>query len=228
MTDRFGPGPIDRSEAASDASPVAASPGRHFGAQSYARPLAGLATVAVVAVIFAVAVGLFQGSFTETVPVTVISQRAGLVMNPDAKVKMRGVQVGKVAVDRIAAQRPSGDSLGDGPVAVALHSRQRAGRHRVIDGVRREVHPAGRTCPALGAAATRWPDAAGPARHGRNQHGVPAIGVGSVPHRPAEAQRVTGCAGTSVQWAGRKAWPIPERLGFVPGQAGAEPSRIPS
>jgi len=28
--------------------------------------------------------------------VTVISQRAGLVMNPDAKVKMRGVQVGKV------------------------------------------------------------------------------------------------------------------------------------
>ena len=30
-------------------------------------------------------------------PVTVISQRAGLVMNPDAKVQIRGVQVGKVA-----------------------------------------------------------------------------------------------------------------------------------
>ena len=41
--------------------------------------------------------GLFRGSFTETVPVTVISDRAGLVMNPDAKVKMRGVQVGKVS-----------------------------------------------------------------------------------------------------------------------------------
>ena len=37
-----------------------------------------------------------SGSFSETVPVTVISDRAGLVMNPDAKVKMRGVQVGKV------------------------------------------------------------------------------------------------------------------------------------
>jgi phospholipid/cholesterol/gamma-HCH transport system substrate-binding protein len=31
------------------------------------------------------------------VPVTIISDRAGLVMNPDARVKMRGVQVGKVA-----------------------------------------------------------------------------------------------------------------------------------
>ena len=47
--------------------------------------------------IVALADRLFRGSFTETVPVTVISDRAGLVMNPDAKVKMRGVQVGKVA-----------------------------------------------------------------------------------------------------------------------------------
>jgi virulence factor Mce-like protein len=31
------------------------------------------------------------------VPVTVVSPRAGLVMNPEAKVKMRGVEVGKVA-----------------------------------------------------------------------------------------------------------------------------------
>jgi len=56
----------------------------------------GLATVAFIAAIVAVAVGLFQGSFTESVPVTVLSPRAGLVMNKDAKVKMRGVQVGKV------------------------------------------------------------------------------------------------------------------------------------
>jgi virulence factor Mce-like protein len=64
--------------------------------RNYLPPLLGLATVVIIGVIFAVAVGLFQGSFTETVPVTVISQRAGLVMNPDAKVKLRGVQVGKV------------------------------------------------------------------------------------------------------------------------------------
>ncbi len=61
------------------------------------RALTGLATVAVIAAIVAVAVGLFRGSFTETVPVTVTSSRAGLVMNPDAKVEMRGVTVGRVA-----------------------------------------------------------------------------------------------------------------------------------
>ena len=96
MTRNFGPRPVHRSETTSAASPVAASPGRHFGALSYARPLAGLGTVLVVAAIFALAVSLFRGDLTNTVPVTVISQRAGLVMNADAKVKMRGVQVGKV------------------------------------------------------------------------------------------------------------------------------------
>jgi virulence factor Mce-like protein len=60
------------------------------------RALTGLVTVAIIAAIVAVAVGLFRGSFTESVPVTVLSPRAGLVMNADAKVKMRGVQVGKV------------------------------------------------------------------------------------------------------------------------------------
>ncbi|MDT5133537.1 MAG: phospholipid/cholesterol/gamma-HCH transport system substrate-binding protein, partial [Mycobacterium sp.] len=64
---------------------------------AYLRPLAGLTTIVVIAGIFAVAVTLFRGGFTPTVPVTVLSPRAGLVMNPDAKVRMRGVQVGKVA-----------------------------------------------------------------------------------------------------------------------------------
>jgi phospholipid/cholesterol/gamma-HCH transport system substrate-binding protein len=61
------------------------------------RPLAGLATVVAVLAIVALAISLFRGSWSETVPVTVISDRAGLVMNNDAKVKMRGVQVGKVS-----------------------------------------------------------------------------------------------------------------------------------
>lgn len=62
----------------------------------YLRPLVGLATLGAIAAIVALPVGVFQGRFTTTVPVTVVSQRAGLVMYPDAKVKMRGVQVGKV------------------------------------------------------------------------------------------------------------------------------------
>ncbi len=73
--------------------------------------LLGLITVVVIVGIFALAIGMFRGSFTPTVPVTVIAKRAGLVMNPDAKVKMRGVQVGKVS---------SIDSLPNGDAAIHL------------------------------------------------------------------------------------------------------------
>ena len=72
---------------------------------SAVRPLTGLAMIVAVGLILALAIGLFQGSFTKTEPVTVISDRAGLVMNNDAKVKMRGVEVGKV--DSIES-RPDG------------------------------------------------------------------------------------------------------------------------
>ena len=61
------------------------------------RALAGLGTVVAIGLIVALAVVLFRGDLHKTVPVTVISDRAGLVMNPEAKVKMRGVQVGKVS-----------------------------------------------------------------------------------------------------------------------------------
>jgi phospholipid/cholesterol/gamma-HCH transport system substrate-binding protein len=70
-------------------------------------PLAGLLTIAAIIAIFAVAANLFRGGYTDTVPVTVISQRAGLVMNPDAKVQIRGVQVGKVAS---IEELPNGDA----------------------------------------------------------------------------------------------------------------------
>jgi phospholipid/cholesterol/gamma-HCH transport system substrate-binding protein len=67
----------------------------------------GLATLMVIVAVFAVSANLFRGGFTESVPVTVISQRAGLVMNPDAKVQIRGVQVGKVAS---IEQLPNGEA----------------------------------------------------------------------------------------------------------------------
>jgi phospholipid/cholesterol/gamma-HCH transport system substrate-binding protein len=72
------------------------------------RALTGLATVAVIATIVAVAVGLFEGSFSDSTPVSVVSPRAGLVMNVDAKVKMHGVQVGKVAS---IESRPNGQAV---------------------------------------------------------------------------------------------------------------------
>jgi phospholipid/cholesterol/gamma-HCH transport system substrate-binding protein len=61
------------------------------------RPLVGLAAVVLIVVIFAVAANLFRGDFTDSVPVTVLADRAGLVMNPDAEVQVRGVQVGTVS-----------------------------------------------------------------------------------------------------------------------------------
>ena len=56
----------------------------------YRRPLAGLTTVVAFLAVVALALTQFRGGFTETVPVTVISDRAGLMMNPGAKVKLHG------------------------------------------------------------------------------------------------------------------------------------------
>jgi phospholipid/cholesterol/gamma-HCH transport system substrate-binding protein len=76
--------------------------------KSAVRPLAGLATVVVLVAIVVFAVGMFNGDFGQTVPVTVVSDRAGLVMNPEAKVRMRGVQVGQVtSID----PRPDGGAI---------------------------------------------------------------------------------------------------------------------
>lgn len=111
MTQDLGPGPIDRSETDSSAAPVTAWPGKDSGAGTYARPIAGLMTVLAIAAIVMVAMGMFQGEFATASPVTVLSPRAGLVMNPDAKVKIGGVQVGKVA---------SIESLPDGQAALHL------------------------------------------------------------------------------------------------------------
>ncbi|MGW5377876.1 MCE family protein [Nocardia sp. NPDC003999] len=61
------------------------------------RPAAGLASIAVGIAVIGLSVTMFNGGFADTVPVTVLSPRAGLVMYPDADVKMRGVTVGKVS-----------------------------------------------------------------------------------------------------------------------------------
>lgn len=71
----------------------------------------GLGTVVVLAAVVAICIALFRGDFAESVPVTVISSRAGLVMNPDAKVKFHGVQIGHVE---------SIEALPDGQAALHL------------------------------------------------------------------------------------------------------------
>jgi virulence factor Mce-like protein len=75
------------------------------------RILAGLVSVLVVAAVVAGAVVLFRGGVTNTASVTVIAPRVGLVMNPEAKVKLHGAEVGRVE---------SIDPLPDGQAAIKL------------------------------------------------------------------------------------------------------------
>lgn len=61
-----------------------------------ARPLVGAAAILVVLTVVGVALSMFRGDFGDTVKVTVLAPRAGLVMYPDADVKLLGVSVGSV------------------------------------------------------------------------------------------------------------------------------------
>ena len=56
-----------------------------------------LILVVIFAVLIWLSYALFAGTLRSTVPVTLTSDRSGLVMETNAKVKMRGVQVGRVA-----------------------------------------------------------------------------------------------------------------------------------
>ena len=62
---------------------------------SWKKKLAAFVLVGGLAVIVFVALTMFAAGFTSTTPVTVTAQRSGLVMEPDAKVKLRGVEVGR-------------------------------------------------------------------------------------------------------------------------------------
>jgi phospholipid/cholesterol/gamma-HCH transport system substrate-binding protein len=63
----------------------------------------------VIAALSAVTILLFNGTLRRTVPLTLVSDRAGLVMEDGAKVKLRGVQVGEVA--SIGAESAAGNDL---------------------------------------------------------------------------------------------------------------------
>ncbi len=52
--------------------------------------VAGAVLILLVAAVVAVAVAMYAGSFRSTETVTVETSRTGLVLDPDAKVRMRG------------------------------------------------------------------------------------------------------------------------------------------
>ncbi|HET7740531.1 MAG TPA: MlaD family protein, partial [Mycobacterium sp.] len=55
-----------------------------------------LVLVIVLAALVMLTAGFYSGSFTRHVPVTLTSNRAGLIMETGGKVMMNGVQVGQV------------------------------------------------------------------------------------------------------------------------------------
>lgn len=61
------------------------------------RCLVGLATGIAILAVVVLAAAQFQGRFTPSASVTLLADRAGLVMNPGAKVQMQGVPVGRVS-----------------------------------------------------------------------------------------------------------------------------------
>ncbi|GAA4490026.1 MCE family protein [Rhodococcus olei] len=72
---------------------------------TWKKKLAALILVGTLVAVVVVALTMFAGGFKDTEPVTVTAERSGLVMDPQAKVKMRGVEVGRVAsVDEVDGQ----------------------------------------------------------------------------------------------------------------------------
>lgn len=100
-----------------------------------------IAAVVLAAVIVAFSVFTYlsySAAFTPTETVTVTSKRAGLVMDRDAKVKYRGIQIGKVEDISYTGE--------DAKLTLAINKGElryvaveRAGADRQHDGVRREV-----------------------------------------------------------------------------------------
>ncbi|MEU0545393.1 MCE family protein [Nocardia sp. NPDC005978] len=65
--------------------------------QGWVIKLAGVGLVLGLVGLVVLSLVSFAGGFTNTAEVTVASPRSGLVLDPDAKVKIRGVEIGKVA-----------------------------------------------------------------------------------------------------------------------------------
>ncbi len=111
--------------------------------------------------------------FTDSVPVTVMSPRAGLVMNPDAKVQdaRRPGRHGRVASRSCPTARPRSTSRWIRPscnvIPANVHRRHRVRRRCSAPSSSSSSIPPD---PSPELAATR-PGRSTPTRHGRDQHG---------------------------------------------------------
>ena len=156
--------------------------------------------VAIIGII-ALTSALFTGSFKSYVPVTVISDRAGLVMDRGGKVKMRGVQVGRVA------------QISDGKNEVSLKLEIYPDQIKYIPAnVPAGSGPLRSSAPSTSTSSIRaaQPEAAGGRsgdqgrkRRHRGQHGVRQPRRRAEPDRPGQAQGRAVRAGRGPARPGR-------------------------
>ena len=136
---------------------------------------------------------LFSGTLQDVVPLTLVSDRAGLVMENGAKVKLRGVQIGEVETIGAEVQSPATDlsklklKIDPGPfqylpsnVEAEIKSSTAFGAKYVDLIVPADGASAEPLKPGVGAAL--------PQRDRRGQHRVPESAVGGAVDRPGEAE----------------------------------------
>ena len=146
------------------------------------------------------------GPFRSYVPVTLTSDRAGLVMETGAKVKLRGVQVGRVGTSRAAASRSSFEA-GDRPRSGQIHPGQR-GRPR-SGPPPRSARSSSTWCIRRTPARNGWPPARCCGPRTSPPRSTPSSRTSSTAQqdRPGQAQRGADRGGR------RRARPRTERIG---------------
>ena len=138
--------------------------------------------------IIALTSALFSGAFKSYVPVTVVSDRAGLVMDTGSKVKMRGVQVGRVSQITGGKNQVSLklDIYPDQIKYIPANVRARIRATTLFSTKYVDlIYPSD---PSREAAGRRDGDQVGQRGH-RGQHDLPEPGRCAESNRPGEAQR---------------------------------------
>ena len=162
----------------------------------------GWATLILVLVLAAaiwLTYALFTGTFRKSVPVTLTSDRAGLVMETNAKVKLRGVQVGRVAAIT-GGREPGHLEIGDRPGPDQEHSSERRSADPGHHGLRCQVRRSGLSRRSQLAAAGGRSGAEVAQRQHRGQHGVRERCPCAGHDRPGQAQQ------HPVRTRGRRPW----------------------
>ena len=106
---------------------------------------AGIVFLALIIGVVTVIYLQFRGDLSPRVALTLISDRAGLVMDAGSKVTYNGVIIGRVGNVASARARRKDDGEGDArrrPPLSGQHSGQRARRHQGQHGVRKQVRGA--------------------------------------------------------------------------------------